>query len=118
YGNLASTIFMPEWFLIAVILIFLSLLGLIWSPLLLFSPLAVISILAPIFLAFRNAKHSLKAIHLDSHNDKFRFIIVTSILNLLQPIYRLIGRMKSGLTPWRTTNSHIKIGVPWPTTVS
>ncbi|MHA1237112.1 MAG: glycosyltransferase [Candidatus Hodarchaeales archaeon] len=114
YGKFSSALYMPEWSLVIGILIFLTLLGVFWTPLLVFLPLLIISIAAPIILAVRNANHSLKALHLESTTDKNKFIIVTSCLNLLQPIARLLGRVQNGLTPWRSNNNNARIVMPWP----
>jgi O-antigen biosynthesis protein len=92
---------MPEWYLVVVLLGVVSLLGLAWPPLLLALPVLLVAALAPFVVAVRSA-------HADSHRSgyrsrrsRYRLWAGSTLLHLLQPIARLNGRLRHGLTPWR-----------------
>lgn len=112
YGKLSSYILMPEWYLVIICLVFFSVLGLIWKPLLFTLPLLGFAISMLVIIAIRNANHASKELYLSSFLEKVKFITITSLLHLLQPIARLQGRIKEGLTPWRRINYGFSL--PWP----
>ncbi|PKQ44565.1 glycosyltransferase [Confluentibacter flavum] len=92
---------MPEWYLWIAFLGIISLLGIEWSPLLWATPLLLLSI----FVVFLQAGISAsKAVFVSKPDTKFRKVKywgLTTILHIVQPIARLKGRIKHGLTPWR-----------------
>jgi GT2 family glycosyltransferase len=92
---------MPEWYLLLPPLLLLSLLGLAWSPLLLFVPLLLIAVALPVMqalLSARRARFSGDTRALRSRNE---LLAITAFLHLEQPLARLIGRLRHGLSPWR-----------------
>jgi GT2 family glycosyltransferase len=92
---------MPEWYLMIAILLGLSSLSVVWSPLKLFVPLlvgAVVPLLAQACLSAARASFpDAPARRLPRLGRRS----LTAVLHLLQPLARLRGRLKEGLTPWR-----------------
>ena len=106
-GQLASLPLMPEWYLLIGLLASLSLLGLAWRPLLFALPL----------LAFAAGFVVLQALHGAARASRsWRLRALTAGLYLTQPLARLWGRARFGLTPWRR---HARSrALPRPRTVS
>ncbi len=92
---------MPEWYLLIGLLALLSSIGLTWLPLLTVSlPLLLIAVALPVMQAVRSAAKATfisKPVGL----ERLRLKAITAFLHLMQPLARLIGRIKHGLTPWR-----------------
>ena len=112
-GVLRSLPLMPEWYLLVASLGGLSLLGLVWRPLLLLSvPLLVACIALLVFQASASAARGSFASDARSIGARLRRHIGTTFLHLLQPLARLRGRFGQGLTPWRQRG---RVGwvVPW-----
>src|SRR5207249_2846710 len=92
---------MPEWYLAVAILMALSTVSLIWSPLKLLLPLLLGFVLPPLAQASLSAARA-------SFNDaplhgaaRLKRRLLTAALHLLQPLARLRGRPQYGLAPWR-----------------
>jgi GT2 family glycosyltransferase len=97
--GIASVTLMPEWYLLVVALAGLSLLGLLWRPLLFAVPLLALTAGASIAQAVISGARA-------SFPERSRWRRVglhalTALLHLLQPVARLRGRLSSALTPWR-----------------
>jgi glycosyltransferase involved in cell wall biosynthesis len=98
--GMASLTLMPEWYLLVVALAGLSLLGLLWRPLLAAAPLCALTagasiaqaVLSGIRASFSERRPRWQTLGLHA---------LTSLLHLLQPLARLRGRLRSALTPWR-----------------
>ena len=97
-GWVASLPLMPEWFLAIAALAALSLVGLLWHPLLAALPLLAVAFLAPVLQALVSARH---AAFPGTTGGDARLFWLTSLLHVLQPLARLRGRLRHGLTPWR-----------------
>lgn len=89
---------MPEWYFIVVLLGMLSLLGLLWAPLLGVTLLFIGSILVIVVQAFSSAY---KNSNLPPEKRKWQNYLLIIFLHIIQPVARLYGRLKHGLTPWR-----------------
>ncbi len=104
---------MPEWYIIIAALAGFSLLGLEWKPLLFAVPLLLFTVFVPLLHA------CLCAMKIDfrkqavSRKEVFKLRALTASLHLLQPLARLIGRVRLGLTPWRRS-AVPGIAQPWP----
>src|SRR5204862_2614083 len=92
---------MPEWYLGITILMTLSTLSLVWSPLKALLPLLVGAILLALAQASLSAARA-------SFNDasprgaaRLGRRLLTAALHMLQPLARLRGRLDHGLAPWR-----------------
>jgi glycosyltransferase involved in cell wall biosynthesis len=103
-GLFTSLPLMPEWYLVIGILAILSLLGLSWPPLLWFIPLLILAIAAPVAQAVISAARAYFPTPLASRSERLKLRVITAMLHLMQPLARLIGRLRHGLTPWRKRN--------------
>ncbi len=100
-GSWLSLPLMPEWYLVIAGFAGLSLLGLLWPPLLLTLPLLLLAVGATLAQALSSAVHSDCEYAGGSlwSSVKCRGLIL--LLHLMQPAARLLGRVRHGLTPWR-----------------
>jgi len=89
----------PELHLLNLALALLSILGFFWRPMFLFLPLLCLGIGYPLFRAARKARQARFAAL--RRWDRVRLRALTTALHILQPLVRLWGRMKHGLTPWK-----------------
>jgi GT2 family glycosyltransferase len=92
---------LPEWYLLICFFATLSLIGLIWEPLLIAIPLLV---LAGGFSIAQAAISSSSTAALTAGRGTRAYLKVfgiSMILHLAQPVARLCGRIKFGLHPWR-----------------
>jgi len=104
---------MPEWYLLISVLAVVSTLGLSWRPLFLASPLLVLAVVAVLFQAIRSASHAALAKHSRGKIHNVFSLGSIGFLHLLQPLARLIGRVRSGLTVWRR-RGRAGMVLPWP----
>lgn len=103
---------MPEWYLAVLFLGFLSFMGIWWTPLYIVFPFFAGAILATLFQAFISAEN---ATFMTDDHLRFKRIQLKSItffLHLIQPLARLLGRIRHGLTPWRMRGMP-KLLLPW-----
>jgi GT2 family glycosyltransferase len=100
-GLLASLPLMPEWYLAVAVLAGLSLLGLAWPPLRGTALLLAIALAVPMVQALISASRASFPGVETSRVDLLTRRALTTVLHLMQPIARLRGRIRFGLTPWR-----------------
>jgi GT2 family glycosyltransferase len=100
-GTLLALPLMPEWYLIVLLLAGLSAVGLLWSPLLYTVPLLVLAVAALVIQAGISAAKATFTSKPTTFKKQLKLRSLTAFLHLLQPLARLIGRLKHGLTPWR-----------------
>jgi len=100
-SHMASLPLMPEWYLIVCLLAFLTLLGLVWPPLIFTLPLLVIAVVLPLVQAVRAGMKAQFPSHWPHAWQRFGLRVISTWLHLQQPLARLIGRLQHGLTPWR-----------------
>jgi hypothetical protein len=105
YESSTSTIWslprLPEWYLVILACLAMTLIGVLWQPMLvLAAPVATSAVILPILLAADAAR---SAVFRDSFvaSTKREKRMITFALHLLQPLARLYGRLRFGLTPWR-----------------
>jgi glycosyltransferase involved in cell wall biosynthesis len=98
-GLFALLPLMPEWYIIVALLAGLGLVGFLWSPLLVAIPLVALAGLATVADAFVKAFRTHFGV--TSPRRLARLRLLTSILNVVQPVARLSGRLGDGLAPWR-----------------
>jgi GT2 family glycosyltransferase len=98
---LTSLPLMPEWYFVCWLLAFLALIGLFWPPLLVTVPLLVVAAGAPVVQAVIAGTKAELPTHWPSRWQRFKLHAISAWLHLLQPLARLIGRLRHGLTPWR-----------------
>ena len=92
---------MPEWYLVIIALAWLAALGLSWTPLLWTWPLLALALAAPIAQAALAASRARFPVPARNAAESIRRWVITFALHLMQPVARLIGRFRHGLTPWR-----------------
>jgi GT2 family glycosyltransferase len=93
---------MPEWYLVVALLTVVCALGVAWRPLLATAPLLAVALGAPILHAAISARRARPPAEMvGSRRAALRFHAVTALLHLMQPLARLTGRLRHGLTPWR-----------------
>ncbi len=112
-GILGSLPLMPEWYLVIAALAAISVMGLVWTPLLLAIPLFLLATGA---LVYESALGGLRAAVTPRNGNRLtrmRMRTVIALLYLLQPISRLSGRLRFGLAPWRRrANRHLALPKP------
>ena len=111
-GALESWLSMPEWYLAVAALAPICALGFLWSPLFYALPLLGLALAAPIFQAVVSASRVCFAVPPGSRFGRFKLRSMTALLHLIQPLARLTGRLRSGLTFWRYNASGFTM--PWP----
>jgi O-antigen biosynthesis protein len=100
-GVLWSLSLMPEWYFVILAFAVLAALGIFWRPLLLALlplALAVGALLAQAALGAARASFTSTP---GSRAAWLKLRSLTAALYLLQPLARLYGRLRCGLTPWR-----------------
>jgi glycosyltransferase involved in cell wall biosynthesis len=100
-GTIGHLLLMPEWFLLLGLLSAFTALGLLWPPLLVAGPILLIGIIATIIHALMNAAHAVFPGPRRSRAEILKLKALTALLHLTQPVARLAGRLRYGLTPWR-----------------
>jgi len=90
---------MPEWYMLSAIVGMLATLGFFWAPLLWAWALFVVSLLIIITQSALSAFTNISSQHV--HQRKMKYKLLITFLHMLQPLARLCGRLKHGLTPWR-----------------
>jgi len=114
-GQLRSLLLMPELYLIIAGLAVFSALGVLWTPLLLTLPLLAVATGTLLFQAGLNAKQVVFNHSPRSRLARFKMWSLTSFLYLLQPLARLLGRLRHGLTIWRRRGPD-GLSLPFPRT--
>ena len=92
---------MPEWWFLVAALGVVTLLGFSWAPLFALAPLFLLALAAPLAqaaLASARASFPVAPAHA---REAWQRRLITFFMHLQQPVARLIGRRKHGLTPWR-----------------
>jgi O-antigen biosynthesis protein len=112
-GTLAALTLMPEWYLIIIALSVLSLLGILWSPLLLSLLLLALAVGTLLIQATLSAARASFTDEPRSHFARLKLRGLTAFLHLLQPLARLYGRLRYGLSPWRLRGAS-GLRLPWP----
>ncbi|MBK5269374.1 MAG: glycosyltransferase [Bacteroidia bacterium] len=104
-GFISNIPLMPEWNLFIIVLGFLSALGISWTPLLWVLPFFLFSLLILVIQAGISAAISFKTAKFKNKKQYLRYWGLTTVLHLIQPVARLYGRIKHGLSPWRKRGS-------------
>jgi O-antigen biosynthesis protein len=112
-GLLSALPMMPEWYVVVAALAGLSLLGLEWSPLLIAWPLFFAAMIVPfVHAVFCGIRAQFNTIP-ESRRELFEMRALTAYLHMAQPLVRLWGRIRLGLTPWRRCEV-TGVSAPWP----
>jgi len=97
-GIMDALLMMPQWYLLVAVLGLLSLLSLHWAPLMLSFPLFAVAIGAPLVQAGRCAARVCFTGSPLGRAGRVRLRMLTACLYLLQPVARMCGRLRHGLT--------------------
>lgn len=108
-GLLQSIPLMPEWYFVIAALIALCGLGLVWAPLLWTSPLLIAALAASLGQAVLGSIRSSYRRLPRTRAGRLRLRATTTLLHLLQPMARLVGRIRHGLTPWRSRDASLSL---------
>jgi len=111
-GALESWLSMPEWYLAIMALAPICVLGFLWPPLFYALPLLALAVTAPVYQAISSASHVCLPAANRSRFNGFKLRSVIALFHLVQPLARLTGRLRSGLTLWRNRSS--TFFPPWP----
>lgn len=115
-GVLSALVLMPDWYLAIVSMALFVLMSAAWPPLVWFVPILI----AAVGASFAQAAHIAwqKPFHVGARDASGRLKrrALTAALHLLQPLARLVGRVRYGLTPWRLRGSHT-LALPIPRTL-
>ncbi|GAA4013955.1 hypothetical protein GCM10022408_28870 [Hymenobacter fastidiosus] len=103
-NSMAYLPLMPEWFLLMGLLGALSMLSVLWQPLLWALPLLIITGVVVLTQAGLSAAYA-DLRHVQRWSLKVQLYGLTMLLHLMQPVARLVGRLQHGLTPWRKRGS-------------
>jgi GT2 family glycosyltransferase len=115
-GTVSGILLAPEGLLLVALLGAISVLGLLWSPLLVAAPAFLVAISWIVCAAVGNGW---RAHHREPGRplgETLKRRAVTALLFLLQPLVRLAGRLRHGLSPWRRRTA-TRPTLPWPRTV-
>jgi GT2 family glycosyltransferase len=106
----------PEGLLLVALLGEISAFGLLWPPLLVAAPVFLALIAWIIAGAVANGWRSHHPLPGEPVGETLKRRAVTSLLFLLQPLARLAGRLRNGLSPWRRRARPL-VALPRPRTV-
>ncbi len=100
----------PEWYLVIGALAIGFILSLGWSVSSIFGLLILTSLALPVSQAWMNARQAKFPDRIPKGLwQALRLLVAVFALHLLQPLARLEGRLKGGLTPWRRHGTKTKI---------
>jgi O-antigen biosynthesis protein len=108
---LAGMLQAPEGLLLLAGLGIVSMLGLLWTPLLLAGPAFVLALTWIVAGAVVSGWRAHPVRPSTPLGQTLRRRTLTSLLFLVQPVARLLGRLRNGLSPWRR---RIRPGLSWP----
>ncbi len=97
-GSLSA---LPEWWFLILATSFVASLGFLWTPLLWLWPVLALALGAMFSQAFISACRSSCTLRFHEPSDRLLFVALTSTFHVLQPLARLVGRVRYGLTAWR-----------------
>lgn len=100
-GTLLSLPLMPEWYFMICLLAVLSLLSLGWPPLNMVIPVFLTALALPVAQALFSASQARFTSAPQTLAQRAKLFSITAFMHLQQPMARLIGRIRHGLTPWR-----------------
>ncbi len=108
---------MPDWLLVMGILGGISLLGIAWHPLRLALPGLIAGALISVVQAVTSAARAAFPHAPRERAPRWFRRLLTGALHFVQPLARLRGRLKEGLTPWRSRGT-LQATPLWPVTTS
>jgi O-antigen biosynthesis protein len=110
-GSLSSFFLAPESLLLVALLGIVSALGAFWAPLLVAVPAFAVGVGAVTWRALSAGWRANPPVPGRSSLETLRRRALTALLFFLQPVARLAGRLRQGLSPWRR---RLPPGAAWP----
>jgi GT2 family glycosyltransferase len=110
-GILSNLLLAPEFLLLIATLGAVSALGIVWAPLLLALPLLAAAVAASLWRAIVCGWGAHRPVPGRSRPETLARRGLTATLFLLQPLARLAGRLRNGLSPWRR---RLRPEAAWP----
>ena len=92
---------LPEWYLVIAFLAVLSVIGVLWKPLLAAIPIFSLAVGLSIALAGINAAVAASSRNTTWRKTSWKVRATGLLLHLMHPLARLYGRLEYGLHPWR-----------------
>lgn len=115
-GMVSVLLLMPESYLLTAAIGLVGLLGVIWAPLLAALPLFAAGVAGILWRAFGSGWRAHRPAAGLQAVELLRRRLLTGLLFLLQPLARLTGRLRNGLSPWRRRSGGSGTA-PYPRTV-
>lgn len=100
-GDMNALILMPEVYLAIGLVALLVAVGALWTPLLFLAPALIVVAGALAVRAVTTAAAARFPTGGLSGRERIARRVVTGLLHIVQPVVRLEGRLRHGLTPWR-----------------
>jgi hypothetical protein len=110
-GMLSNLLLAPEFLLLIAALGAISPLGLVWAPFFVALPFFAAGVSAAIWRAVASGWRANQPVPGRSRFETLLRRVLTASLFLLQPLVRLAGRLRNGLSPWRR---RLRPGAAWP----
>ena len=110
-GTLSSLLLVPEFLLVIAAMGGISALGILWAPMLLALPLFTAGVSAIGWRALVSGWRANRPVPGRSALETLLRRGLTAALFLFQPLARLAGRLRNGLSPWRR---RLRPGAAWP----
>lgn len=108
----------PECYILMTMLAGLGLAGFLWAPLWWAWVLPGGQLLAHLAEALLSASRAPILYRCASRRERFRYGALLAFLHGMQPIARLVGRLRRGLTPWRSLVGACRARIPWPNSMT
>ncbi|UCF27298.1 MAG: glycosyltransferase [Chloroflexota bacterium] len=110
-GTLLSLSLMPEWYFLIATLFGLSLLGIMWKPMMIAAPFLILAVALPIIQAVQSSKEATYSNRNRSTLEKLKIRTLTSYLHIIQPLACLWGRMHN-YSFIRRHNHKLNLAIP------
>lgn len=94
---LSSIPLMPEWYFVLAGLAVISCLSIAWTPAILALPLLGVALALTLAQAWQSSRPARR----ERRSGHGSLRLITALFHLLQPLARLTGRLRHGLSPWR-----------------
>ena len=117
-ASISTVPLMPEWLLVIAVLLVLSTTGLLWTPMAMFLFPLAIAVSVSVSHAVISAIKGSYQIKPSASISYLKRVSITSVLHFTQPIVRLHGRIRQGLTPWRSDSDTQTVKPRFPRTIS
>jgi cellulose synthase/poly-beta-1,6-N-acetylglucosamine synthase-like glycosyltransferase len=116
-GTIQSILLIPESYLAIFALFVLSCIAFLWRPMLITLPILVFAVGFAVVQSVMISSRVRFPNRPRLRYDTLKMHLITAMLQVMQPLARLFGRVSYGLTPWRRHGKG-KLSFPWVKTQS